>query len=88
MIKIIKEENVNSGGNCMVEFMTVVGIGDTKTIGFSSDCFVGYNCTAEEILFDGTQELWVAHSNQQLRDLLGVVNSGVILQKHKLGGGY
>ena len=86
MIKIIKEETLNTGGNCMVEFMTVVGIGDTTAIGFSSDCFVGYNCSAEDLLFDGTQELWVAHSNQQLRDLLGVVNSSVILQHHKLGG--
>lgn len=88
MITLSEKKTLDTGGGCTVDFATVVGISGTKSIGYTSDCIVGYCCRPEDVRFDGTQELWTAHSAGELELTLGSVNAYVVRQFFKTGGDF
>lgn len=54
------KEEINTGGQCMVDLYKVKGNSQIKSIGVTSDCIVGY-AESEPFEMEIPTELWIEH---------------------------
>lgn len=63
---ITRKEELDTGGNIVIDFFHIEGGGDLKGVGISEDCIVGYN-VEDFFTADETNELWYVNYDEPLR---------------------
>lgn len=64
--QLLLKEEVNTGGNCIVDFYKVNVESEVKCIGVTDDCIIGF-AELEPYLVEVPTEVWLVHRSEDTR---------------------